>query len=134
MRRVTGYTLRNLAEEVEDSSPKSGMGDTLEGRFATGSLEFEKGGMSLQRLKPDARMPFGHRHAQQEEVYVVVGGNGRIKVDDEIVELRRWDAVRVSPDVVRNLEAGADGMDVLVFGAPHTGPGDVEMLSGWWSD
>ena len=131
---MTGYTLRNLADDVENSSPGYGMGDTLEGHFATGPLEFEQGGMSLQRLKPNARMPFGHRHATQEEVYVVVGGNGRIKVDDEILELRQWDAVRVPAPIIRNLEAGPEGMDVVVFGAPHTGPGDAEMLDGWWSD
>jgi quercetin dioxygenase-like cupin family protein len=131
--RVSGYTLRNLLD-VKDSAPDFGMGEVLEARFATRDLEFEQGGMSLQRLAPDARIPFGHRHGEQEEVYVVVGGGGRIKLDDEIVELRQWDAVRVPGATARNLEAGPDGMDVLVFGAPHTGGSDLEMLSGWWSD
>jgi hypothetical protein len=129
---MAGFTLRNLLE-VEDSAPKFQMGEVLEGRFATSDLEFEKGGLSLQRLAPNARIPFGHKHGEQEEVYVVVNGSGRIKLDDEIVELRRWDAVRVSPQVVRNLEGGPQGMDVVVFAGPY-GPGDAQMLPGWWAD
>jgi mannose-6-phosphate isomerase-like protein (cupin superfamily) len=82
-------------------------------------------------------MPFGHRHRRQEELYVLVGGSARIKLDDEIVELRRWDAVRVPPETTRQLEAGPDGAEILAFGAPSTGPSagtDAEPVPNWWTD
>jgi quercetin dioxygenase-like cupin family protein len=79
-------------------------------------------------------MPFGHNHKEQEEVYVVAGGSGRLKLDDDVLELARWDAVRIAPEVMRALEAGADGLELIAFGAPATGLGDAEQEMGWWSD
>jgi mannose-6-phosphate isomerase-like protein (cupin superfamily) len=108
------------------------MGEVLQAHFAREAIEAQKFGLSLQRLKPNQRMPFGHRHAEQEEVYVVVGGSGRLKVEDEVLELAQWDAVRVDPELVRNLEAGPDGLDVIAFGAP--GVRDTEQLMNWWTD
>jgi mannose-6-phosphate isomerase-like protein (cupin superfamily) len=129
---VAGYTKLNLTEDVEDSAQKFGMGEVLEAHFARDDIEARQFGLSLQRLKPNQRMPFGHRHAQQEEVYVVVGGSGRLKLEDEVIDVGRWDAVRVDPHVVRNFEAGPDGLEVLAFGAPNTR--DVEQLMNWWTD
>jgi mannose-6-phosphate isomerase-like protein (cupin superfamily) len=125
------YTKLNLVEDVENSAEKFGMGDVLAAHFARKDLETTKLGLSLQRLKPDQRMPFGHRHEQQEEVYVVVGGSGRLKLGDDIVELARWDAVRVAPEVMRALEAGPEGLDVVAVGAP--GIPDSEQEMGWWT-
>jgi mannose-6-phosphate isomerase-like protein (cupin superfamily) len=129
---VAGYTKLNLTEDVEDFAPKYGMGEVLNAHFAREAIEAQKFGLSLQRLKPDQRMPFGHKHGEQEEVYVVVGGSGRLKIEDEVLDLEQWDAVRVDPDRVRNLEAGPDGLDVVVFGAP--GVRDTEQFMGWWTD
>lgn len=129
---MAAYTHKNLESDVEDSALKFGMSDVLEARFARDVLEATQFGLSLQRLKPGARMPFGHRHAQQEEVYVIVEGSGRLKVDDEIVEVAPWDAVRVSREAARAFEAGDDGLTLLAFGAPNTGSGDAEQLPGWW--
>ena len=95
------YTRVNLRDDVEDIAGKHGMGEVLEGHFATGDLGLEKSAVSFQALKPGARLPFGHRHEQQEELYVVIGGGGRIKLDDEIVEIRALDAIRIAPEVMR---------------------------------
>ena len=130
---MANYTLKNL-KEVEDSAPKFGLSPSLEGRFATKALECEKTGMSYQRYAPNFRTPFGHKHREQEEIYVVVRGSGRMKLDDEIVELKQWDAVRVAGETMRNFEAGPDGAEILAFGAPRTEPGDGELTPGWWSD
>ena len=130
---MAGYTHRNL-KDVEDAAPKFGMSPPLEARFAREELGLEKSGVSYQRLDPGSRVPFGHKHGEQEELYVVVGGSGRMKLDNEVLDLREWDAVRVSPDVTRCLESGEEGIEVVVFGAPNTGGGDVEMEPGWWSD
>lgn len=128
------YTKRNLRNEVEDAAPKYGMSPPLEARFAREELGLAKSGVSYQRLEPDSRVPFGHRHSEQEELYVVVVGSGRMKIDDEVVELEQWDAVRVAPEAMRNLASGSNGIEVVVFGAPNTGGGDVEMVPGWWAD
>ena len=129
---MSGFTKLNLAEDVENSAEKFGMGDVLAAHFARKDLETTQLGLSLQRLKPNQRMPFGHRHEEQEEVYVVVGGSGRIKLGDDVVDVARWDAVRVAPEIMRALEAGPDGLEVVAVGAP--GVPDTEQEMGWWTD
>ena len=131
---MADYTIKNLRTDVEDAAPSFGMAPDVEARFARDPLECRQLGLSYQRLAPNARMPFGHRHAQQEEVYVVLEGSGRVKLDDDIRELGPWDAVRVGNETMRCLEAGPEGMAFVVFGAPKTPPGDAEIVPGWWSD
>jgi uncharacterized cupin superfamily protein len=126
------YTKKNL-REVENQAPRFGMPEELDARFARTPLGGETLGLSIMRLDPGFRMPFGHKHSGQEEVYVVVGGSGRVKVDDEIVELGEWDAIRFDKDTMRNVEAGPGGIEYLAFGAGDD-PTDAEMVSGWWSD
>ena len=129
------HTVVNL-KDVENSAEKFGLAPDLEARFASGDLGLEKSGISYQRLAPGKRHPFGHRHQQQEEVYVVIGGGGRVKVDDEIADVRTLDVIRVPPEAARAFEAGPDGIELIAFGAPRTGEtaGDAEQLPGWWSD
>ena len=81
---------------------------------------------------PVKRMPFGHRHEEAEEIYIVVAGSGRMKLDDEIIEVETLDAIRVSPEVVRAFEAGDEGLEVIAAGARHDGDGEV--VQDWWSD
>jgi mannose-6-phosphate isomerase-like protein (cupin superfamily) len=125
------YTLMKLTE-VEDSAPKFGFGEAQQARFANNDLEAERTGISLQRLFPGSRSPFGHRHESAEEVYVVLAGSGRVKLDDEILKLEPMDAIRVAPEVIRAFEAGPEGIEMLAFGARHDGDGEV--IQGWWSD
>jgi mannose-6-phosphate isomerase-like protein (cupin superfamily) len=131
---VSGYTKLNLREDVENSAEKFGMGDVLEAHFVRDDLDATQFGLSLQLLKPNQRMPFGHTHNQQEEVYVFVRGSGRLKLDDEILEVGRWDAVRIAPEVTRAVEAGPDGLELVAFGAPNVGLGDANQKMGWWSE
>jgi mannose-6-phosphate isomerase-like protein (cupin superfamily) len=130
---MSGYTVKNLKEDVEDSAPKFDMPDEMEAHFGRRALEGETLGLSLMKLEPNFRIPFGHKHEGQEEVYVVVRGSARIKVGDEIVELGEWDAIRFDKDTMRNVEAGPDGVEYLAFGA-GTDPRDAEMAPGWWSE
>ena len=131
---MSDYTVMNL-EDVEDSAPKFGLAPDLEAHFAREPLGCRATGVSLQRFAPGFRAPFGHKHAQQEEVYVLVNGSGRMKIEDDIVDLRRWDAVRVASGTMRNFEAGPDGAELLAFGGPTGGgPNDAEMVPGWWAD
>jgi mannose-6-phosphate isomerase-like protein (cupin superfamily) len=118
--------------EVEDSAPRFGMGEAQQARFAKNDLEAARTGVTLLRLFPGRRSPFGHRHERAEEVYVVLAGSGRIKLDDEILELEPMDAIRVAPEVMRAFEAGPEGFEMLAFGTRHDGDGEV--IQGWWSD
>ena len=131
---MSGYTKLNLVDDIENSAEKFGMGDVLAAHFVRDDLEARQFGLSLQRLKPNQRMPFGPSHETQEEVYVVVAGSGRVKLEDDIVKLAQWDAVRVDPEVTRAVEAGPDGMDVIAFGAPATGLQDAKQEMGWWAE
>jgi len=130
---VPGHAVVNLLE-VEDLAPGFGLSPGLEARFAREPLGLSRAGLSLFRLASGFRTPFGHRHAEQEEVYVVLEGSIRAKLDDEVIELSRWDALRVPPETMRCLEGGPDGARFIAFGAPWTGPGDAQPVPGWWSD
>jgi mannose-6-phosphate isomerase-like protein (cupin superfamily) len=131
------FTLVNL-REVEDQAPKFGLAPDVEARFARGALGLTRSGMSYQRLAPGVRHPFGHRHKEQEEVYVVLGGSATARLGDEEVDLRPFDALRVPPETARGFHAGPGGVELLVFGAPNTNPpgapsaGDVEPVPDVW--
>ncbi len=130
---MSGYTKKNLKDDVENQAPKFAMPTELEARFARTELGAETLGLSHLKLAPSFRIPFGHKHVGQEEVYVVVSGSARIKVEDEIVELGEWDAIRFDKDTMRAVEAGPEGVEYLAFGA-GTDPRDAEVVQGWWSD
>jgi len=130
------FTHRNIKADVEDVGPGFDGAPGLEFHLATAPLELERSGLSHQRVPPGRRFPYGHTHQTQEEVYVVVRGSGRMKLDDEIVELREWDAVRVPPGTWRGYEAGPEGLEILVIGAPHLGENPRDDVSGerdWWT-
>jgi mannose-6-phosphate isomerase-like protein (cupin superfamily) len=129
---TTSYTKTNL-RTVENQAPNFGMPEEMEARFARRAIDGETLGLSLFTLAPGFRIPFGHKHESQEEVYVVVRGSARVKVEDEIVELREWDAIRVPKSTMRQVEAGPDGVEYLAFGAGND-PTEVEMAPGWWSN
>jgi mannose-6-phosphate isomerase-like protein (cupin superfamily) len=125
------YAIENL-RELEDMAQKFGLAPAMEARFAREALGCRDSGLSLQRLAPNVRQPFGHRHQKEEEIYVVVDGSGRVKLDDEVREVRAWDALRVSPGVLRCFEADEDGLEFVVFGAEGLGIEDVESVEGAW--
>ena len=126
-----GYTHKSL-DEVEDSAPKFGFEELQEARFAYGALDCDQVGFALERVKPGKRQGVAHTHNEAEEVYVVVSGSGRVKLDDDVVELKRLDALRVAPHVMRQFEAGPDGLELVAFGRRHEGDGEIKP--GWWSD
>jgi mannose-6-phosphate isomerase-like protein (cupin superfamily) len=129
---MSEYKIVNL-KEVEDQAPNFGLSPELEARFARVALEAELVGLTYQRLAPNFRVPFGHKHKTQEEVYIVVSGSLRVKLEDGIKELGPWDAIRLSKDTVRGFEAGAEGAEVIAIGAPG-GPGDAEVIDDFWAD
>jgi mannose-6-phosphate isomerase-like protein (cupin superfamily) len=131
------FTLTNLRADLEDLGSNFDGPPDLEFRAATRALELEHTALSYQRVPPGYRFPYGHTHRTQEEVYVVVRGGGRMKVDDAIVDLRQWDAVRVPPGAWRGYEAGPEGLELLVIGGPNLGDAPRDDVTGtrdWWTD
>ena len=127
------YTRVNL-KEVEDQALKFGLSPALESRFAREALNLKDAGLSYFRIAPGHRVPFGHRHEIQEEVYVVLSGSLRIRVDEEVLDLGPWDAVRMAPETMRGVEAGPEGTELLAFSACNSSNGDVVVQPGWWGD
>jgi mannose-6-phosphate isomerase-like protein (cupin superfamily) len=123
------YTHISL-DDVEDAAPANGLGDRWEARVARVPLDARETGVTHFRLHPGKRSPFAHRHAEAEEIYVILSGSGQIKLDDELADVRPLDAIRVAPQVVRAFEAGPDGLEILAFGA-HRGS-DGEPVDDPW--
>jgi mannose-6-phosphate isomerase-like protein (cupin superfamily) len=128
---MADYTIVNL-EEIDDSAGEHG--PELEARFARKHLGSSHLGVSLFRYGPGFRSPIGHSHREQEEVYLVVSGSGRVKLDDEIVEIRRWDLVRVAPVTIRAFEGGPDGLEVVAIGSDRPEGGDGVRAADFWID
>ena len=130
---MSDYTIVNIREH-ENIAPKFGMPEEMEARFPKRDLACKVGAVSLETLAAGFRTPFGHKHKKQEELYVVVSGSGQVKLDDEIVDVRQWDVIRVGPETMRNFQAGPDGLEVLAFGAPIGEENDGEIVPNWWSN
>ena len=128
---TVSYAKKNL-RDVKDSAAEHGLSAHQEARFPRQDLGAEQTGMNFLIVKPGQREAFAHRHRTAEEIYVVIDGSGRVKLDDELVELAPLDAVRVSPGVARSFEAGPSGLQVLIFG-PRV-ESDGEMVQDFWSE
>jgi mannose-6-phosphate isomerase-like protein (cupin superfamily) len=129
---MADYTVLNLRTDVEDMAPKFGMGEGIEARFGRTAMGLEKSGLSYLKLSPGYTLPFGHSHSEQEEVYLVVSGSARVKLDDDEIELKELDAVRIPEGVMRGLASGPDGGELILFGAPNTENKDLEMQPGFY--
>ena len=124
------YAIVNLLE-IDDSV--QGRAPGLEGRFGRKFLGSNDLGVSHWRYAPNTRNG-AHRHREQEEAYVVVSGSGRIRVDDDVLELKRWDVVRVAAQAVRAFQGGPDGLEIIAIGADRPEGGDGELVKDWWTD
>lgn len=129
---MSDYTIVNLKKDVEDSSGARFPG--VEGRFARKHLDSDHLGISYFRYAPGTRSPVAHSHREQEEVYVVINGSGRILLGDDVRPLRQWDVVRLSPATVRALEAGEDGLELIAVGTDRPEGGDGVMSDALWPD
>ena len=126
------YTIKNLAD-VEDMAAKHGFSEIGEARFARVALEAEQTGVAYHVLRSGKRQAFAHRHDDAEEIAVVISGGGRVKLDDEVQEIRALDAIRLAPPVTRQFEAGPEGLAYLVFG-PHRERDGELIHEGFWDD
>ncbi len=125
------YSIKNL-REVEDVAPKFGYGGIQQARFARKDLGAESTGLAYHVVHAGKHQTFAHRHENAEEIYVVLSGSGRVKLDDETAEIGPLDAIRVSPTTLRAFEAGPDGLEVLAFGPHHPGDGEIVQDDAFW--
>jgi len=131
---MAGYTMQNL-REIENQGVNFGLDENdIQLRMAKDPLGCADCGLTYLRLGPGWRTPFGHNHKTQEEIYVLVNGSARMKIEDEVVEMKPFTAVRVSPETMRSYEGGAEGAELIVIGTPRTGSGDADIVPGWWGD
>jgi mannose-6-phosphate isomerase-like protein (cupin superfamily) len=126
---MSNYAIKNI-KELDDSAKEFGLSPQVEARFGRKPLDAKKGGFSYQKLQPEFRQPFGHKHGDQEEIYVVIGGDGRMKIGDEVVDVKQWDSIRVSPETPRAFEGGSEGIEFLAFGAGAAG--EADMIEDFW--
>jgi mannose-6-phosphate isomerase-like protein (cupin superfamily) len=126
------YTIKNLRDS-EDFAPKFGFDEQQEARFPWRDLGAQATGLAFLRVKPGRRQAFAHRHHAAEEIYVVLSGSGRIKLDDEIHEVGALDAIRIAPGVARAFEAGPEGLEFLAFGPHHENDGEI-LRDDFWGD
>jgi mannose-6-phosphate isomerase-like protein (cupin superfamily) len=124
------YKRLNLRDDVENFAERFGLAETMEIRFGRSALGVQGGGFSFQKLAPNLPGSSGHRHRTQEEVYLVIAGSGRMKLDDDVLDLRRWDVVRVPPGVARGFASGPDGLELIAIGFGEGGDG--EIVEGFW--
>lgn len=125
---VSAWTKKNF-RRLRDQSPP---GAPMTWKLSRDAVRSRQVGVSRFTYQPGARMPFGHRHREQEEVYVVVAGAGRAKLDDDIIDLEPWDVLRVAPAVLRSFEGGKDGLDLVCVGGRKPSGGDTERVAGFW--
>ena len=129
---MSDWTKTNL-RDVEDQAPGFGVDAVQSARFAHGALEAKDTGVSLMGVKPGQRQAFAHKHENAEEVYVILSGSGRMKLDEDIIEVGPLDAIRVAPGVTRAFEADDEGLELLAVGPRHQGDGEI-VRNGFWGD
>lgn len=131
---MSDYAIKNLMEDIDDAAAAREPAGSIEARVARSHIGSEHLGVSYFRYAPGFRNPFGHRHREQEEAYVVVAGSGRVRLDDEVRDVHKWDVVRVAPQVGRAFEAGPEGLELIAIGSDRPEGGDGEGIEDFWTD
>jgi quercetin dioxygenase-like cupin family protein len=124
------YAIKNL-KEVNDAAAEAGVSDSLEARFAHEDVGSEQTGFSYQVVKAGKRQPFAHKHGEMEEIYVVISGTGRLKLDDQVEDVKPLDAIRIGPEIVRAFEAGDDDLVLIAFSPRAAGDAEIVQDFSW---
>jgi mannose-6-phosphate isomerase-like protein (cupin superfamily) len=130
---LSEYTVVKVSD-VPDQGPNLGVAPHVEIRFLRNDLNCENCGVSYMRIGPNYRQSTGHQHKVQEEIYLLVSGSARVKAGEDVVELQPWTAIRVPNETARSIEAGSEGAEFVIVGAPNTGPGDAIDVEDHWAD
>ena len=71
-------------------------------------LELTGAEVSVNNLPAGVSVPFVHSHKENEEIYIILSGKGKAVVDDETIELKQGDYVKISPAGRRQFFAAED--------------------------
>lgn len=126
---MSRYSVKNFMDVDPMGDPSA-----MELRFTRKYLDSKELGVTLERIAPDFKSTLGHSHQVQEEAYVVIDGSGVAKLDDERIELKQWDVIRIAPEVVRGFDAGPDGLTLIAVGGTKPEGGDGEMVKDRWPE
>jgi|SRR5581483_772409 len=108
---MSDYTVKRL-----DEMERAFGGIWVRARASLGASAFGFQITDFPAGAPDFYPKHTHDHDGQEEVYLVLDGDGQMSVDGETLPLDRDTWVRVGPSVARHVKAGAGGLRLLVIG------------------
>src|SRR5258708_28780372 len=110
---MSDYTAVQRTDAIDFMAGYEGYGEMLSYTHALGA---EQVAMTWRRMPPSTggKGSYGHRHHTQEEVYLVVSGEIKAKVGDEVITLATGSAVRVAPGTFRSIH--------------NEGPGDAQVV------
>jgi mannose-6-phosphate isomerase-like protein (cupin superfamily) len=105
-------------------------------RMLTEGLGNEQVAVTWRRMPPKTggKGSYGHRHRQQEEVYLVLSGTLQFKLEDEVVDVPAHTAVRVAAQTVRSVwNEGPDDAELVIVSTRIEAP-DGELVPDFWPD
>ena len=87
--------------------------------------------ISVNSMPKGIKLPFKHKHKQNEEIYIFLKGEGTMTLDNEVVEVKEGSCVKVEPNAVRTMEAKTDMqyicMQAKAGSLEQFGFGDAEL-------
>lgn len=87
--------------------------------------------ISVSAMPAGVKLPFNHKHKQNEEVYIFLKGEGIMILDEENIEFIEGSCIKVEPNVIRTIEAKTDIQYICVQAKTNSleqfGLGDVEL-------
>ena len=102
------FSLQNFGTWAEMGQHKYG---SMPGKtFVQSALDTTSCEISLNRTPAGSGMPFLHAHKENEEVYIVVSGNGTFHLDGEEFAIQEGAVIRVAPSVARGYMAGSEDL------------------------
>ncbi|MBR1681502.1 cupin domain-containing protein [bacterium] len=87
--------------------------------------------ISVSSMPAGIKLPFYHKHKQNEEIYIFLKGNGTMTLDNEVIEVKEGSCVKVLPEAVRTMESKTDLQYICVQAKTNSleqfGFGDAEL-------
>ena len=71
-------------------------------------LELTSCEISVSSMPAGIKLPFNHKHKQNEEIYIFLKGKGTMTLDNEVIEVQEGSCVKVLPDAIRTMESKTD--------------------------
>lgn len=130
---MSGYTVVTRDEAPDMMAQYEGFGEM---RFFTEPVDAEQVAFTWRLMPSDTggKGSYGHRHADQEEIYFVIRGTAQFKLGDEVVEVGPHTAIRVAADVYRSVHNdGPEEVEIVICSTKAADPESaLEMTPDFW--